>query len=237
MLKLWGRPTSTNTQRVLWALAEVQVPYDFIAASATMGPGGHISLGNIPHGVVDTDAYRQMNPNGAIPTIDDCGFVLWESNAIVAYLARRYAPTELFGANEETFARALQWMIWANYSLDPAMHVLIMHLERLPALKRSAEAIDEARQEILRNLTLIESQLERSRYLAGQAFSIADIPAGISTQRWIHCGLEQPAFPRVKDWLERLGERAGFRKHVAQRANHFDESPLYDANGKSGAAG
>ncbi len=222
MLKLWGRPTSTNTQRVLWTLAEAQVPYDFLPASATMGSGGHISLGNIPYGIVDTDAYRQMNPNGTIPTIDDDGFVLWESNAIVAYLARRYAPVELFQGNEETYARALQWMIWANYSMDPAMHILIMHLERFPEEKRSAGAIENARQETLEKLGLIEAQLARTRYLAGQAFSIADIPAGISTQRWIHCGLERPPMPRLEEWLARLGERTGFRKHVASRANHFN---------------
>lgn len=221
MLKLWGRPTSTNTQRVLWTLAEAQVPYELVPASATMGSGGHISLGNAPYGVVDTDAYRRMNPNGTIPTIDDGGFVLWESNAIVAYLARRYAPARLFGNDEETFARALQWMSWVNYSIDPAMHVLIMHLERLPEEKRSAGAVETARQEILRKLGMLEARLERSRYLAGPEFSIADIPAGISTVRWTHCGLACPCLPRVEDWLARLGERSGFREFVAPRDRHF----------------
>ena len=130
MLKLWGRPTSTNTQRVLWTLAEAGVPYELTLASATMGAGGHISLGNAAYGTVDTAAYRAMNPNGTIPTIDDGGFVLWESNAIVAYLARRYAPEKLFGDDENTFARAVQWMSWTNYSMDPSMHV--HHAARAP---------------------------------------------------------------------------------------------------------
>ena len=221
MLKLWGRPTSTNTQRVLWTLAEAGVPYELTLASATMGAGGHISLGNAAYGTVDTATYRAMNPNGTIPTIDDGGFVLWESNAIVAYLARRYAPEKLFGDDENTFARAVQWMSWTNYSMDPSMHVLIMQLERLAPEKRSAEAVEAARQEILRKLAMLEDRLGRSAYLAGDEFGIGDIPAGISTQRWMHCGLERPAMPRLEAWLARLGEREGFRRHVAPRDRHF----------------
>ncbi len=221
MLRLWARPTSTCTQRVLWTLTEADLPYDLILASATMGPGGHIWQGHAPYGVVDTPEYLAMNPNGSIPTIDDDGFVLWESNAIVAYLARRYAPEKLFGGRDDVFAKALQWMIWTNYSLENTMTVLINHLERLPQAQRSPTAVEEARVETLRKLELVEAQLARSRYLAGDAFSIADIPPGVAIQRWIHCGLERPSMPRLEAWLARIGERDGFRRHVAPRDRHF----------------
>jgi glutathione S-transferase len=221
LVKVWGRPTSTNTQRVLWTLVEAEVPYELVLASGTTGAKGYIWQGQTPFGIVDTAAYRAMNPNGTIPTIADDGFILWESNAIVAYLARRYAPAGLFGGSEATFARALQWMIWTNYSLDPAVHALIMHLERLPANQRSAETVEASRRDVVRKLELMEAWLGRSRYFAGDGFTIGDIPPGISTQRFFHFGLARPPLPRVESWLARLGEREGFRTHVAPRENHL----------------
>ena len=220
MVKVWGRPTSTNTQRVLWTLDEAGVPYELTLASATTGATGYVWQGHAPYGVVDSQAYRAMNPNGTIPTIDDDGFVLWESNAIVAWLARRYAP-QLYCESELVFARAMQWMIWTNHSLDPAMHTLVMHLERLPLEQRSAATVEAARQDVLRKLELIEAQLRRSRWFAGDDFTIGDIPPAISIQRFLHFRLERPAMPRVEDWMSRLGERAGFKRHVAPRAHHL----------------
>lgn len=221
MLKVWGRPTSTNTQRVLWTLVEIELPYELILASATTGAQGYVWQGQAPFGIVDTAAYRAMNPNGTIPTISDGDFTLWESNAIVAYLARRHAPAKLFDGNEETFARALQWMSWANYKLDPPLHALVMHLERLPADQRRPETVEASRKDVIRTVELMEAQLEGSQYFAGGAFSIADIPLGISIQRFFHFKLERPPAPRVESWLARLGEREGFRKHVAPRNKHL----------------
>ena len=220
MLKVWGRPTSTNTQRVLWTLVEVELPYELILASATTGEQGYVWQGQAPFGIVDTAAYRSMNPNGTIPTISDGDFTLWESNAIVAYLARRHAPAKLFGSDEQTFARALQWMSWANYRLDPPTHALVMHLERLPADQRRAETVEDSRKDVIRALELRLHQLERSPYFAGAAFSIGDIPLAISIQRFLHFRLERPPMPRVESWLARLSEREGFRKHVAPRDKH-----------------
>jgi glutathione S-transferase len=220
MLKLWGRPTSTNTQRVLWTLAEAGLSYELVLASGTTGVSGYVWQGHAPYGLVDTDAYRAMNPNGTIPTMDDDGFVLWESNAIVTYIARKYAP-HLCGAGEEGFARALRWMIWVNHAIDPATHTLILHLERYPVEKRSPAAVETAREEWVRKLALLEAELAKSRWFAGDAFSIGDIPLGISVQRFLHFGLEHPPMPRVSDWMARLGEREGFRKHVAPREHHL----------------
>lgn len=118
MLKIWGRRNSAHTQRVLWLCEEASLPYELILASATMGPDGHISGGGSAFGVVDTPAYRAMNPNGTIPTIDDDGFVLWESNTISRYLAQAYAPQALFGDDIKTLGLASQWMDWTNTQLD-----------------------------------------------------------------------------------------------------------------------
>jgi len=197
------------------------VPYQLTLASATTGEKGYVWQGEVPFGIVETEAYRAMNPNGTIPTIDDQGFILWESNAIVAYLARRYAPDRLFGGDEAIFARALQWMIWANYSLDPSLHALILHLERLPANQRSAEIVETSRRDVVRKLELMEAQLARSAFFAGDSFTMGDIPLGISAQRFVHFELARPALPRIENWLARLAEREGFRVHVAPRARHL----------------
>lgn len=112
-------------------------------------------------------------------------------------------------------------MMWANYSLEPAMSFLINHLERLPVEKRSAQVIEEQRQEMLRKMAVLEGQLAKSRYLAGDAFTIADIPPAIGIHRFMHCNLGPANLPRVEEWLARLGERDAFREHVAPRAKHF----------------
>ena len=88
-IRLWGRPSSARTQKILLALAAIGLEFEFILASATMGAGGHTSKGNTPYGVVDTPEYQRLNPNGKVPTINDDGYVLWESNAILLYLAMR----------------------------------------------------------------------------------------------------------------------------------------------------
>ncbi|MCH9046205.1 MAG: glutathione S-transferase N-terminal domain-containing protein, partial [SAR324 cluster bacterium] len=138
MLKIWGRPTSTCTMKVLWTCEEAGLPFQLILASATMGPQGHISRGP-PYGVVDTPTYRALNPNGTVPTIDEDGFILWESNTIVRYLARRHAPF-LYGNDERTFALASQWMDWET-QLVPFLHTLVMEMVRLPPEGRTPAAV------------------------------------------------------------------------------------------------
>ena len=126
MLKIWGRRNSVHTQRVLWACEEAGLQFDLILASATMGPDGHVSGGGSAFGVVDTPEYRTINPNGTIPTIDDNGYILWESNSISRYLAQTYAPKALFGDDIRTLGLASQWMDWTNTQLEPALHILVM---------------------------------------------------------------------------------------------------------------
>jgi glutathione S-transferase len=219
-IRLWGRPTSTNTQRVLWTLAEAGRPYEFTLASGTTGESGYVWQGHQPYGIVDKPEYRAMNPNGTIPTLDDDGFVIWESIAIVQYLARKYAPA-LLGGGEAAFARALQWMIWTNHALEPTMHTLVMHRVRLPKERRSEEAVEGARQDALQKLAILEARLAQADYIAGDTFGIGDIPAGIAIRRFLHFGLTHPRLPAIERWMARLGEREGFRKHVAPRENHI----------------
>ena len=209
MLKIWGRTTSSNVQKVLWLAGEIGLRYERIDAGGAFG-------------VVDTPEYRAMNPNGTIPVLVDAdGFVIWESLAIVQYLARKYAPERLLGGSDEAFARAFQWMAWTNHALEPTMHTLVMHRERLPREQRSEEAVEGARQDALKKLAILEARLSQSGWLAGGAFSIGDIPAGIAIRRFLHFGLAHPRLPALERWMARLGEREGFRRHVAPREHHL----------------
>ena len=221
MLKIWGRPDSICTQRVLWTCVEAGVAFDLTLASATMGAAGHVSTGAEPYGIVDTPWYRARNPNGTVPTIEDDDFVVWESNAIVAYLAAKYTGGKLYGSSHQTFARALQWMSWTNQYLEPALHTLVMECVRLPPGDREPGAAEAAARDIAPALAILERHLATHQYMTGDAFTMGDIPAGAAFHRWKLFAMDGPATPHADAWLQRLASREGFRRHVAPRELHL----------------
>ena len=221
MIRIWGRPNSICTQRVLWACVEADVGFELKLASGTMGPGGHVSTGAEPHGSVGAPWYRTMNPNGTVPTIDDGGYVLWESNAIVAYLGLEYGSGTLVDGSPETLGRAVQWMAWTNEHLEPHLHTLVMELRRLREDLRTPGAADAAARDITPALGILDAHLADNAYMAGDRFSMGDIPSGAAAHRWRVFAQEGPATPHVDAWLARLAERQGFRRHVAPRELHI----------------
>ena len=220
MIRIWGRPTSICTQRVLWACVEVGVEFELALASGTMGPDGHVSTGVEPYGGVDAPGYRCMNPNGTVPTIEDGDFVLWESNAIVIYLGLRYGRGTLVDESPETLGRAVQWMSWTNEHLEPHLHTLVMELSRLHEDLRTPGAVEAAVREITPSLGILDSHLADSAFVTGDRFSIGDIPAAAAARRWQVFAQAGPATPHVDAWLARLGEREGFRRHIAPPKLH-----------------
>ena len=221
MLKLWGRPTSARTLKVLWALAEIGIEFDFILASATMGPEGSVDKGNRPFGVVDTAEYRAINPNGTVPTIDDAGFTLWESNSIVRYLAMKYAPDLMYGGDIETFALASRWMDWENNELLHGQHTLVMQLIRLPENQRDPAEVEAARQDLIPKFRMIDDQLGRTRFIAGERFTMGDIPLGIRAHRWHLFGVERPPMANLARWYDEIRARPGFGAWIEDPANHL----------------
>ena len=220
MIRIWGRPTSICTQRVLWACVEADVEFDMTPTSGTMGPDGHVSTGAAPFGGVDTPRYRTMNPNATVPTIEDGDCVLWESNAIVTYLGLQYGHGTLVDGRPETLARAVQWMSWTNEHLEPHLHVLVMELRRLRKDLRTPGAVEAAIHGIAPALDILDAHLADNAYLVGDRFSMGDIPAGAAVRRWQVFARAGPATPNLDAWLERLGEREGFRRHVASPELH-----------------
>src|SRR3712207_2889948 len=133
MLKLWGRLNSVNVQKVVWALDEIGMAYERIDAGT-------------PFGVNDTPDFLRMNPNGLVPVIDEGSFVLWESNAIVRYLAARYAGGLLWPEDLRVRADADRWMDWQATTFLPAVSPAFMNLVRTPEAKRDANAVEASRE-------------------------------------------------------------------------------------------
>ncbi len=220
-LKIWGRPNSICTQRVLWACEEVGRSFDLTLASATMGPDGHVSGGGKPYGVVDSAQYRSMNPNGSVPTIDDDGYVLWESNAIVCYLALTYGAKQLSGGGAGGLAQQLKWMSWTNEKLEPALHTLVMECVRLEPSQRSPGAVEAARVNTIPSLHQLDDVLGEQDFIGGEQFGIADIPTACAVYRWNLFELDTPQLPNLTAWQARVASRAGFRTHVQPPAFHL----------------
>ena len=173
-----------------------------------------------PYGGVDAPWYRSMNPNGTVPTIEDGGCVLWESNAIVTYLGLRYGLGTLADGSPETLGRAVQWMSWTNEHVEPHLHTLVMELRRLREDLRTPGAVEAAVRGITPALEILDAHLASNAWVAGDRFSMGDIPAGAAARRWQVLAQADSTTPHVDAWLARLAEREGFRRHVASPELH-----------------
>lgn len=200
MLKIWGRRNSINVQKVLWTCGELGLDYERIDAG-------------LQFGVNDTPEYNSMNPNGLVPTIDDDGFVLWESHAIVRYLARRHGTGTLFPEDPRAAADADRWMEWYSTTLWLNVRPIFHTLVRTPPEKRDMALVETHRKLLAQNWTIVEGRLATSDYLAGRSLTMGDIPMGVAAWRWFNLPLERPPMPHVERWFAALCERPAFREH------------------------
>src|SRR5450432_3304449 len=203
MLTIWGNADSINVQKVLWCCEEIGLAYERIDAGRAFG-------------VVDTPRFRALNPNGLVPTIDDDGFVVWESNAIVRYLAAKHAPGTLWPADVRARADADRWMDWTNSTLWPTMLPLFRGFMRTPVHQRDSGAIEVARQESLEALQILDPQLATSDFVGGKTFTMGDIAVGCAVWRWMALPIERPALVHVQRWFDTLATRAAYCKVVMQ---------------------
>ena len=200
MLRLWGRLSSINVRKVVWAAQELGLPLQRTDA------GGQF-------GLVREAAYLQRNPNGLVPLMedDDTGLVLWESNAIVRYLCARHSAGKLYP--EELPARfvAEQWMDWQQTTLNPAGRDAFMQWIRTPAAQRSSALIAASVAATEPLLDLLDQHLARSPFMAGEHFTMADIPIGCEMHRWWGLPQERPARPALERWYRTVSTRPGAR--------------------------
>jgi glutathione S-transferase len=201
VLKLWGRVNSINVQKALWALDELKVPYERIDAGMAFG-------------VVGEPFYKKMNPNSRVPTIDDDGFVLWESNAIVRYLAAKHGAGSLWPSDLRQRADSDRWMDWASNHVSPAMTPAFWGLIRTPAHKRDIAQISGAAEATAQQFQVLEQGLEDRDYVAGKNFTMGDIVVGVNVYRWYALDVKRPHLPRVEGFHERLKQRPAFQKHI-----------------------
>ncbi|MBI1942857.1 MAG: glutathione S-transferase N-terminal domain-containing protein [Betaproteobacteria bacterium] len=199
MLKIWGRTNSVNVKKALWCLEELGLEYERIDAGMQFG-------------VVNTPEYRRMNPNGLVPTLDDDGFILWESHSIVRYLAAKHGKGVLWPLDERTRAIANQWMDWA-FTFLAAFRPVFWGLVRTPPEKRDAAAIEEGRRKSAELLAMLDAALAGKHYVAG-SFSMGDIPIGCHVHLWMRLPIERPRQPHLEAWFERLCARPAYRKIV-----------------------
>jgi glutathione S-transferase len=200
MLKIWGRTNSVNVKKALWAAEELGLRYERLDAG-------------MEHGVTKTPEYVRMNPNSLVPTIEDDGFVLWESHTIVRYLAAKHGMGALCPADLRGRADAERWMDWA-FTFQSAMRPVFWGLIRTPPEKRDAKAIEDGRLKSIETLRVLEKSLAGRAYVTGSAFTMGDIPVGCEVQRFMRVPIERPRFPNVEAWFERLRARPPFAKFV-----------------------
>ncbi|EJJ4226323.1 glutathione S-transferase family protein [Salmonella enterica] len=203
MITLWGRNNSTNVKKVLWTLEELELPYDQILAGGKFG--------------VNQDAdYLAMNPNGLVPLLkdDETNLLLWESNAIVRYLAAQYGQNRLWVDNPARRAEGEKWMDWANQTLSPAHRVILMGLVRTPPEKRDQAAIEAGIEKCDSLFTLLDDALARQTWFSGDSFGTGDIAIAPFVYNLLNVGLSWAPRPNLERWYQQLTERPAFRKVV-----------------------
>ncbi len=203
MIKIWGRNTSSNVQKVMWAVGEIGLPHE------------RIDVGG-PFGKNREAAYLAMNPNGLVPTLEEeDGFLLWESNSIVRYLAAKYRTTVLEPADLRERARASAWMDWQLSVLAPAIFACFWGMVRTPPEKRDYAAIEELKKKTTAAITILDGQLAKTAYVAGDGFSYGDIPAAVMANRYRQLVPERPPLSHFERWYAAIAARRAFKDQVA----------------------
>ena len=200
MLRLWGRLSSINVRKVVWAAQELGISLQRTDA------GGQF-------GIVREAHYLSLNPNGLVPLIEDedTGVVLWESNPIVRYLCARHAPGELYPEDIATRFAAEQGLDWQQTTRNPAGRDTFIQWIRTPAAQRNDALIAASVAATEPLLDLLDAHLARQPFLAGERFTMADIPVGCEIHRWWGLPQERSARPHLERWYQAVSSRTGAR--------------------------
>jgi glutathione S-transferase len=190
-LRLWGRTSSINVRKVLWTLQAIGVPFERIDAGLSFG-------------VVTTPGYLAHNPNALVPLLQDGDFVLWESNVIVRYLCASYAPGSLYPADLQQRFDAERWMDWQQTTLNPAGSPGFKQWIRTPEAEREPAVIERSRAATEPLLALLDGHLATRAWMAGEHFTMADIPIACEIHRWWGLPQPRPALPHLERWWDRL---------------------------------
>ena len=199
MLKIWGRISSINVQKVVWCCDELGLAYERIDAGGAFG-------------LNDTPQYLAMNPNGLVPVIEDEGFILYESNAITRYLAAKHGTGTLWPGDPRARADVDRWMEWQSTGYTPAMLQAFWQLVRTPPEKRDAAAVEASRVKGEKLSAILDRHLAGRDFIAANAFSPADIVVGCAAHRWLGLPMAREPRPNLERWYASLKSRPGARQ-------------------------
>ncbi|ACS86084.1 glutathione S-transferase family protein [Musicola paradisiaca] len=200
MLKVWGRDNSTNVKKVRWCAAELNVPYEWIPAGGQFGRNR------------DAD-YLALNPNGLVPCLQDDDLVLWESNAIVRYLAAQYGAGTLWLADPKARAAAEKWMDWA-IGFSESFRQVFINLIRTAPEHRDLQAVANGQANCEKLLSVADAALAGQNWLSGDNFGIGDIPLGCFAYAWFNMPIARQSHPHLERWYQQLTERPAFQQTV-----------------------
>jgi glutathione S-transferase len=198
MLKIWGRLSSINVRKVVLAARWMNLEFERVDAGRE-------------YGIVRTPEYLERNPNGLVPMLEDGNFPLWESNVIVRYLCAKHSPGALYPEDLRARFNAERWMDWQQTTLNPAGREAFVQLIRTPADKRDANAIAKSVAETEPLLGVLDKHLSQRPFMAGAAFTMADVPIACEMHRWLGLPIEHPARPHLDRWYQNILAQAASR--------------------------
>ena len=201
MLTLHGRTNSSNVQKITWLCAELGV------AIHRLDVGG-------PFGGNKTPDYLELNPMGLVPCLVDGDFVLWESNSIMRYIAATQGGEGFYPTEPKARARVDQWLDWTLSAAFPAITPAFLGLIRMKPEDRDLKAIEASQVRTMEMMAILEAQLGKTAYVAGDSLSLADIGLGILVYRYWILVPQHPAHPNLKHWYDGIAVRPAFRQHV-----------------------
>ena len=201
MLQILGRANSSNVQKVTWCCDELGLEFE------RKDIGG-------PFGGNKEPDYLALNPNGTVPTIIDDGFVLWESNSIIRYLAAKHGADPFYPADLQTRARGERWMDWQLAVAHRAHVPVYVAMARTAPEKRDMAKVSEDRKVWSAALAILDRYLGETDFVSGPHLSVGDLPMGINVHRWFALDIEREDYANLKRWYDRLCDRPGFQKHV-----------------------
>ena len=215
MITLWGRKNSANVQKVVWLLGEMKLPYRHVPAGGA-------------HGGLDAPGFRAMNPHCKVPVLTDGDLSVWESHAILRYLAARYGGTRFWPDDPAARAETDGWMDWAQTALQPAfLNGVFWGFYRTPEEKRDMPAVEKAVADCARLFGTLDRVLADRPFLAGETPGLADIPAGSHLYRYFGLEIDRPPLPNVESWYARLQERPPYRAGVMVPFEDLKERRVY----------
>ena len=201
---LWGRLNSFNVQKVLFLCEELKVEVDRIDAG-------------MAYGVNKTEAYLKMNPNGLVPTLNDHGFILWESHTILRYMARKFDVAGVwYSSDPQRMSRIDQWLDWTNTTAWPPMRTLFWGWIRVGPQERNLQELESSSLQMIKMFEILDERLSQSTFIAADTMSLADIPLALIAYRWFNLPIERPVFSHVNAWYSKMTQTRGFKKYSSE---------------------